>query len=144
MHHLAHVVPLETSTLWFSVISGSVQLACNLAVRMRVPISVVLGLPTEHESVADVGALVCSNLRIADGLNPISWSGVFENFEHGYLVDCSCVPEKADSEQVSDEEVEMVGSTPEDAVYGTTKHTNLSPKVKATKRLSHQLLRILR
>ena len=66
MHHLADVVPSERSTLWFLVISSSVQLACSLAVRMPVPISVVLGLPKEQESIADVGALVCSNLRIAE------------------------------------------------------------------------------
>ena len=66
MHHLADAVPTEASTLWFLVISSSVQLACSLAVGMPVPISVVLGLPTEQESMADVGAQVCSNLRIAD------------------------------------------------------------------------------
>ena len=92
MHHLADAVPLEASTLWFLVISSSVQLACSVAVRMPVPISVVLGLPTEQESIADVGALVCSNLRIADGLSPIPWSAVFENFADGCPVDCSCVP----------------------------------------------------
>ena len=77
MHHLADAVPSEASTLWFLVIGSSVQLACSLAVRMPVPISVVLGLPTEQESIADVGALVCSNLRIADGLSPIPWNAVF-------------------------------------------------------------------
>ena len=51
MHHVADAVPSETSTLWFLVISSSVQLACSLAVRMPVPISVVLGLPTEQESI---------------------------------------------------------------------------------------------
>ena len=71
--------------------------------------------------MADVGAQGCSNLWIADGLNPISWSGVFENFENGYPVDCSCVPEKAETEHESDEELEMVWSTPEDTVYGTAK-----------------------
>ena len=71
MHHLADAIPYEASTLWFLVISSSVQLACSLAVRVPVPISVVLGLPTEQKSIADVGALVCSNLRIADGPSPI-------------------------------------------------------------------------
>ena len=73
MHHLADAVPTEASTLWFLVINSSVQVACSLAVRMLVPISVVLGLP-KQDSVADFGAQVCSNLRIADGLNPIPWS----------------------------------------------------------------------
>ena len=48
MHHLADAVPSEASTLWFLVISSSVQLAYSLAVRMPVPISVVLGLPTKN------------------------------------------------------------------------------------------------
>ena len=96
VHHLADAVPSEASTLWFLVISSSAQLACSLAVRMPVPISVVLGLPTEQESIADVGAVVCSNLRIADGLSPIPCSAVFENFADGCPVDCSCVPEKAE------------------------------------------------
>ena len=48
MHHLADAVPSEANTLWFLVMSGSVQLACSLAVRMPVPISVLLGLPTEY------------------------------------------------------------------------------------------------
>ena len=42
MHHLADVLPSEASILWFLVISSSVQPACSLAVRMPVPISVVL------------------------------------------------------------------------------------------------------
>ena len=120
MHHLADAVPSEASTL---VISSSIQLACSLAVRMPVPISVVLGLPTEHKSIADVGALVCSNLSIADGLSPIPWNAVFENFAEGCPVDCSCVPEKAEGEQEYEEEVEEVCATPENAVYGTTKHS---------------------
>ena len=83
--------PSEASTLWFLVITGSVQLACSLAVRMPGPICVVLCLPTEQESIADVGALVCSNLRIADGLSPIPWNAVFENFAEGCPVDYNCV-----------------------------------------------------
>ena len=71
--------------------------------------------------MADVGAQVCSNLRIADALNPISWSGAFENFENGYVVDSSCVPDKAKAEQESDEELELVAFTSEDDVYGTPK-----------------------
>ena len=121
MHHLADAVPSEATTLWFLVISGSVQLACSLAVRMPVPINVVLGLPTEQESIADVGALVCSNLRIADGLSPIPWNAVFENFAEGCPVDCSCVPKKAEGEQESHDEVEDVGATPDNAVYRTPK-----------------------
>ena len=62
---------------------------------MPVPISVVLGLATEQESIADVGALVCSNFRIADGLSPILWNAAFENCAESCPVDCSCVPEKA-------------------------------------------------
>ena len=123
MHHLADAVPSEASTLWFPVITSSVQLACSLAVRMPVPISVVLGLPTEQESIADVGALVCSNLRIADGLSPIPWNAVFENFADGCPVDCSFVPQKAEGEQESEEEVEEMGATPENAVYGTPKQS---------------------
>ena len=111
MHRVADAVPSEATTLWFLVISGSVQLACSLAVRMPVPISVVLGLPTEQESIADVGALECSNLRIADGLSPIPWNAVFENFAEGCPVDCSCVPEKAKGEEESEDEVEAVGAT---------------------------------
>ena len=123
MHHLADVVPSEASTLWFPVISSSVQLACSLAVPMQVPIGVVLGLPTEQQSIADIGALVCSNLRIADGLSLIPCNAVFENFAEGCRVDCNCVPEKAEGEQESEEEVEEVGATPENAVYGTPKHS---------------------
>ena len=96
MHNLADAVPSEATTLWFLFMSGSVQLACSLALRMPVPITVVLGFPTEQESIADVGALVCSNLRIADGLSPIPWNAVFENFAEGSRADCSCVPEKAE------------------------------------------------
>ena len=70
-HHLADAAPSEASTLWFLVISGFVQLARSLAVRMPVPISGALGLPTEQESIADVGSLVCNNIRIAAGLSPI-------------------------------------------------------------------------
>ena len=121
VHILADAVTTEASTLWFLVTCSSVQLACSLAVRMHVPIRVVLGLLIEQQSVADVGAQVCSGLRIADGLNPILWSIVFDNFGNGYPVDCICVPEKAEAEQKSDEDVEMVGSTPEDAMYGTPK-----------------------
>ena len=115
MHHLSDAVPSEATTVWFLVISGFGQLACSLAVRMSVPISVVLGLPTEQESIAHVGALVCSNLRIADGLSPIPWNVVFENFAEGCPVDCSCVSKKAEGEQ------ESVGSTPDNAVYCTPK-----------------------
>ena len=123
MHHLADAVPSEASTLWFLVIISSVQLLCSQAVRMPVPISVVLGLPTEQESIADVGALVCSNLRIANGLSPIPWNAVFENFADGCPVDCNCVPEKAEGEQESEEEVEGVGATLENVVYGTPKQS---------------------
>ena len=112
MHHVADAVPSEASTLWFLVIKSFVQLACSLAVRMPVPMSVVLGLPTEQESIADVGALVCSNLRIADGPSPIPWNAVFENFADGCPMDCSCVSEKAEAEQKSEEEVEEVGCHP--------------------------------
>ena len=121
MHHLADAVPSKATTLWFLVISGTAQLACSLAVRMPVPISVVLGLPMEQESIADVGALVCSNLRIADGLSPIPWNAVFENFAEGCSSDCSCVPEKAEGEQESENEVEDVGATSDSAVYCTPK-----------------------
>ena len=121
MHPLADAVPSEASTLWFLVISSSVQVACSLVVRMPVPISVGLGLPTGQESIADVCALICSNLRIGDGLSPIAWNAVFKNFADGCPVDCSCVPEKAEGEQKSEEEVEEVGATPENAVYGTQK-----------------------
>ena len=38
-------------------------------------------------------------------------------------MDCSCVPEKAKGEQESEEEVEDVGGTPENAVYGTPKQS---------------------
>ena len=113
----------EASTLWFLVINGSVQLACSLAVRTSVPISVVLGLPTEQVSIADVGALVCSNTRIADGLSAIPRNAVFENFAEGCPVDCRSVPEKAEGEQESEEEVEQVGATPDIAVYGTPKQS---------------------
>ena len=123
MHHLVDAVPSEASTLCFPVISSSVQLARNLAVRMLVPISVVLGLPTEQESIADVGALVCSNLRIVDGLSLIPRNAVFENFAEGCPVDCSRVPQKAEGEQESEEEVEEVGGTPANAVYGTPKQS---------------------
>ena len=121
MHHLADAVPSEATTLWFLVMSGSVQLACSLAMRMPVPISVVLGLPTEQEPFADVGTLACSNLRIADGLSSISWNAVFENFAEGCPVDCSCVPEKAEGEQESSDEVEDVGATLDNALYCTPK-----------------------
>ena len=123
MHHLADAVPSEATTLWFLVMSGSVQLAYSLAVRMLVPVNVVFGLPTEQESIADVGALVCSNLRIADGLRPIPWNAVFQYFAEGCRVDCSCVPEKAEGEQEFEDEVEEVGATPENAVYGTPKQS---------------------
>ena len=88
---------------------------------MPVPISVVLGLSTEQASIADIGALVCSNLRIADGLSPTLWNAVFENFAEGCLVDRSCVPEKAEGEQKSEDKVEDVGTTPDNAVYCTPK-----------------------
>ena len=118
-----HAPPGGCSTLWFLVISNSVQLACSLTVRMPVSISVVLGLPTEEESIADVGALVCSNLRIADGLSPIPWNAVFENFAEGCPVGCSCVPDKAEAERESQEEVDNVGATPENGAYGTPKQS---------------------
>ena len=51
IHHLADAVPSQAITLWFLVISGSVQLACRVAVRMPVLISVVSGLPMEQESI---------------------------------------------------------------------------------------------
>ena len=38
-------------------------------------------------------------------------------------MDCSRVPEKAEGEQEFEEEVEEVGATPENAVYGTPKHS---------------------
>ena len=120
MHHLADAIPSEASTLWFLVINDFVQSACSLAVRMAM--SVGLGLPTEHELVVGVGAVVRSNLRIADGLNPISWSRVFENFEHGCPMGRNCVPERAETKQESDEEVKMVGGTPKDTMYCTPKH----------------------
>ena len=123
MHHMADAVPSEASTLCFLVISGSVQLACSLAVRMPVPISVVLGLPTEQESIADVGALVCSNLRINDGLSPIPWNAVFENFAEVCPVEYSCVPQKVEGEQECEDEVEEVGATPGNDVYGTPKQS---------------------
>ena len=107
MHHVADAEPSEASTLWILVITSSVQLACSLAVQMLVPIC--------------VSAMICSNLRSADGLNPIFGSAVFENCEHGYPADCSCVPEKEEAGQEFDEEVEMVGGTLEDAVYGSPK-----------------------
>ena len=115
--------PTEASNVWFLVIIKSVHVACSLAVRMPLPISVVLGLPTKPESVAKVGAQMCSNLPIADGLNPILWYGVFESFENGYPMDCSYVPEKVETEHESDEELEMVGAIPEDAAYGTSKQS---------------------
>ena len=151
LHHLAVAGPTEASTLSFLVITISIQLACSLAVRMLVSISVVLGLPTNQVSVADVDAQVCKNLWIADGLNPISWSRVFENFENGYPLDYSFVLEKAEAEQESDKELEMVGATLEGAGYGTpaprkkvgvhiaeTQANPLSPhpKANATRRLS--------
>ena len=90
---------------------------------MPVPISVVLGLPTEQESIADVGAQVCSNLHITGGLSPIPWNAVFKNVAEGCPVDCDCVPEKAEGEQESEEEVEEVGATPENAMYRTPKQS---------------------
>ena len=123
---LADAIPSEASTLWFLVISSFVQLACGLAVRMLVPMSVGLGLLTKQELVEDVGVQVCNNLRIAKGLNPVSWLGVLENFENGYSVECSCVPEKA--EQQFDDELEMVGSTPQDVAYGTRKQATAPRK----------------
>ena len=129
VQHVADAVPSEATTPWFLVISGSVQLACSLAMRMPVPVIVVLGLPTEHESIADVGALVCSDLRIADGLSPMPSNAVFENFSEGCLVDCSCVPEKAEGEQESEDEVEEVGAASENAVYGTPKQSRGRGKI---------------
>ena len=96
---------------------------------MPVPISVILGLPSEQESVANGGAQVCNNLRIVDGLNPVFWSAVFQNVHNGYHADSSHVLEKAAADQASDEELEMVGSTPEDVVYGTPKKCILCPPV---------------
>ena len=123
MHHSADAIPSEASTLWFLVISGSVQLACSLAVRMTVPISVVLGLPTEQESIADVGALVCSNLRIADGLSPIPWNAVLEISRRVALWTADECLRRPKGEQKSEEEVEEVGVTPENVVYGTPKQS---------------------
>ena len=119
MHHLADAVPTEVSPPWFLVIGSSVELVYSLAVRMRVPIGVILGFPTDQESVEDVGAQLSSNLRIVHGLNPICWPGVFENFENGHPVGCSRVPENAEAEQESNKELDMVGFTLEDALYGT-------------------------
>ena len=90
MYHLGDAVPSKAGTLWFLVIRGSPQLVCSLAVQMLVHISVILGLPNEHGSVANVGVLGCSNLRIADWLYPLSWYEVFENVEHGCPLHCSC------------------------------------------------------
>ena len=39
-------------------------------------------------------------------------------------MDCSCVLEKAEGDQESQEEVEEVGATPENAVYGTPKQSS--------------------
>ena len=86
---------------------------------MPVPIIVVLVLPTQQESMAHVGAQVWSTLRINDGLNPIS--RVFDNFGNGYPVDCTYALEKAQAEQESNDDVELVGSTPKDVVYRTPK-----------------------
>ena len=69
----------------------------------------ITGLPMEQEMVAHVDAKVCSNLRIADGLNPICRFGVFQHFVNGYRVDRSCVPDKARAEHVLDEKLERVG-----------------------------------
>ena len=98
MHHLANAISSGASTLWFLVISGSVQPACKLEVPMPLPISVVLCWPTQRESVVDNNSLVCSHLWIANGLNPISWSRVSQNFEHVYHKDSKRVPEKAEAE----------------------------------------------
>ena len=38
-------------------------------------------------------------------------------------MDCSCVAEKGEGEQDSKDEVEEVGATPENAVYGTPKQS---------------------
>ena len=121
MHPLVDALPSEATTLWFLVISGSVQLAFSLAVCMPVPISVVLCLPPEQESIAAVGALVCSNLRIAHGLSPIPWNAVFENFTEGCPVQCSCVPEKAEGEHESEDEVEDVGSDSQSSAFKRAK-----------------------
>ena len=59
----------------------------------------------------------------ADGLSPIPWNAVFEHFVEGCPVDCSCVPEMEEGERESEEEVEEVGATPENAVYGTPKQS---------------------
>ena len=121
MHHLANVVPSEATARWVFVISGSVQPACSLALCMPVPISVVLGLFTEQESIADVGALICSNLRIVDGLSPFPRNGAFENFAQGCHVDRNCVPKKVEGEQESEDEVEDVDANQDNAVYCTPK-----------------------
>ena len=118
MHHLADEVPMEASTLCLLVIDSSVNVARSLAMRRPMAISVVLGLPTMQEPVASVGGQVCSSLRIAEGVNPISWSGFLENFGNGYLVERSRVPEKADAQHESDEELETVGSVSKDTMAG--------------------------
>ena len=118
---------------------------------MVTPMSVARALPNGHEWVANIGAHGCSNLRIAHGLRPSCWLGIFENFENGNPMEC--VHEKAEVEQESDEELEMVGSTLGDVVYGTPKlagparknvhpgetqarHSSPNPKAKARKRQS--------
>ena len=71
--------------------------------------------------IADIGAVICSNLRIADGLSPIPWNAAFENFAEGCPVDCRCVPEMGEGEQESEDEVEDVDATQDNAVYCTPK-----------------------
>ena len=65
MHHLADTLPTEASRMWFQVTNGSPQLACSVGVRMPVLITVVMVL---QDGLVGVGALVCSILRITDGL----------------------------------------------------------------------------
>ena len=43
-------------------------------------------------------------------------------------MDCSCVPDKAEGEQESEDEVEEVGANPQNAVYGTPKQSRAPSK----------------
>ena len=122
MHHLANAISSGASTLWFLVISGSVQPACKLEVPMPLPISVVLCWPTQRESVVANNSLVRTHLWIANGLNPIPWSRVSQNFEHVYHKDSKCVPEKAEAEPGPTRRSKKWGGAPEDTVYVTPKH----------------------
>ena len=82
-----------------------------------ISVSTLIWRLTKSPCMTDIAAEVCvSNLRIADGCNLISWLGVFENFENGYAMDRSYVPDKV---REFDDEVETMGSTPEDGAYVT-------------------------